>query len=112
MSQPHWNSNQWNVTDAHDTAIDASQKAAPGAGFSHYITDVVINQGGTSRLVTILDADNGNVLLSYTLAANTATHINFKVPIKVGDNKAIWLTTADTSTGFWIGINGFTGREF
>ena len=111
MAQKHWNSNEFNARLASDTAwTNASLKATPGAGLRLYVTDVVINCGGTARTFSLLDGSGGTALLKFTPGANTAEHFHFKVPLRLTANTAACVTSSGDSTGAWFGANGFIGR--
>lgn len=115
MSQKHWQSNEFNVSHEKATALtDHSLKAAPGSGWSYYITDIECIEGGTSRLNTLHNATtaaDANTVWRGAPVANTNLSCHFNIPIKVGDNLPILLTTAGTSTGGFIVVNGFVGRS-
>lgn len=85
-------------------------KAAPTAGQSICISDVVINAGGTARTWQLLDGSGGTVLYQFTTVANNAYQIAFSIPIKLSPATALCLTNGGASTGGAIYVNGFTTR--
>jgi len=111
MGQKHWNSNEFNARLAQDTAwTNASLKATPGTGLRLYVTDVVVNCGGTGTTFSLLDGSGGTVLLKYALAANTAVHINLAVPVKLTANTALCLTSSGASVGAQVVAHGYISK--
>jgi hypothetical protein len=106
----HWIQGGFNAGDGSGGALaEAELKAAPGAGMSHYITDIHLTNGGTGR--TWLIRDGSTTLLSFVCAVNeTKPAVSFRVPFKVGANKALTVTNGGASAGSVIRIHGFTDR--
>jgi hypothetical protein len=112
MGYKHWNYNEFNTYKGDNSALsDYSLKAAQGAGLCIYVTDIVVNMGGTARLVTLLAGAGGAGILQLSPAANGSMNITFNVPMKVPANTALCCTTAGTSTGFFIAVNGYIGKN-
>jgi hypothetical protein len=111
VSQPHWNSNQFNVRIASDDAqTNAVMKAAPNTGSALYVTDIHINMGATARLVSVLDGASGTAIWKGSPAAAGMQTIHFKTPLKLTAATALCCTTAGASVGFFIAVNGYSAR--
>lgn len=94
--------NYWTLADQETSAqTDKELKAAPGAGLSLYITDIIISNGATAGTV-IIEGDGASAKTKLVgplyLASNGGAVINFKTPIKVAANKNIALTSAKVTT--------------
>lgn len=105
----HWDYSSFNLkSDSVSQRSELLLKAAPGAGFSYYITDIVIAGGGTARAWQVR---NGSAdLFVATVAANTIQSYNLIVPLKVGSNSSLTLTTAGASASSSILVHGFVDR--
>ena len=111
MSQPHWNNNQFNVRAAGDTALtNQSMKAAPGAGMSIYVTDICWFSGATARACNILDGSGGTILWTVSPAIALVGEVHFRTPLKLSDATALCATSAGSSVGSYLTINGFVAR--
>lgn len=97
----------WHSAAEYTTAqTDTSLKAAPGAGLSHYITDIYFAANG---IVTIT-LEEGTTTLKfryYAAAAGDGVAKTFAVPIKLTANTALTLTTSAATTCTVV-INGYT----
>lgn len=90
----------------------ASCQAAPGAGLSLYVTDVIATEGGTAGTVT-LSAGTGAACVTTNVAFTPAwampingnLTMNFTTPIKTTANTLLCATATQTST---LLVNGFT----
>lgn len=103
-----WIQGGFNAKSIQDTArAEVSVKVTPGSSFSHYITDITISGGATA--VTWQVRDGSADLFKGTVAINTVQNIHFRVPLKVGKDKAITVTSG-ASVGSGILIHGFTDR--
>ena len=109
VNQVHPNS--WTVTHAETSAqTDHELKAAPGAGLSLYVTDIIISNGATAGTVIVeLDGASAKtpIIGPLYLAISGGAVINLKTPIRITANKNIALTSA-TVTTHSITINGYT----
>lgn len=109
MSQKHWQSNQFCISHDMATQLTGHEfKAAPGAGFAIYITDIELYMGGTQRAVSLLSGST--TMWTAAPAASGQATAHFNVPIKLTANEALNCTSAGASTGAWIVVNGFVGR--
>lgn len=85
---------------------NASIKAAPGAGLSLYITDILISNGATAGNITLLNGSGGTVLLELYPAINGGGVMNLRTPIKLSANTALVITST-TVTTHSVTISGF-----
>lgn len=98
----------FNARVNQDTALsNTSIQAAPGTGLCNYITDIHIRQGGTSRVVQLLDGSGGTVIWEAEVAANGTYDKTFCTPLACTAATALVGTMADGSTGFFLAVNGF-----
>lgn len=81
---------------------------APGAGFSHYITDIMIG-GLTSGTVILYEDTTTSHIHKFFLGTGSARSVSqqFRIPKKLNANKPINATVSDTQTAFDILINGY-----
>jgi hypothetical protein len=99
--------NYWSVSaDYAEAQTNTSVKAAPGAGLSLYITDILISNGATAGNITLLDGSGGTVKFEIYPAINGGATTNLRTPIKLTANTALCITST-TVTTHSITINGF-----
>jgi hypothetical protein len=99
--------NLWDVSADYAAAqTNTSVKAAPGAGLSLYVTDVMISNGAVAGNITLLDGSGGTVLLEIYPAINGGCVTNLKTPIKLTANTALVITST-TVTTHAVTINGY-----
>lgn len=99
--------NYWDVSADYAAAqTNTSVKAAPGAGLSLYITDVIISNGATAGNITLLDGSGGTVLLEDYPAINGGLTHSFRSPIKLTANTALCVTST-TCTTHSVTVAGF-----
>jgi hypothetical protein len=111
MGYKQWHLNEFNAVNGTTTAkfANTSLKAAPGAGVSVYVTDVIFSNEGTANQVMLLNGSGGTALVNIYMAANTNFTHRFEVPIKLTANTALCITsTADDH--LLAMVNGFTSR--
>ncbi len=92
------------------TQTDTVLRAAPGAGLSLYITDVMVICGSATAVdVTLEEDDTADILRFryYCTAIGDGVTKQYKAPIKFGSNRAILVTTSAAQKVF-IAIGGFT----
>jgi len=101
--------NLWDVSADYAAAqTNTSVKAAPGAGLSLFITDILISNGATAGNVTLLDGSGGTVKWETYPAINGGCVSNLRTPIKLTANTALCITST-TVTTHSITICGFVG---
>lgn len=97
----------WHTSNEYTTAqTDTSVKAAPGAGLSLYITDIVI----TLNAAVTVTIEEGTTVLKfryYGSGQGDGVSSHFIVPIKITANTAITVTTSAAVTVF-LSLNGYT----
>jgi len=86
---------------------NASVQAAPGAGLSLYITDIVISNGAVAGNVTLLDGSAGTVKFEIYPAINGGVSISLRQPIRLTANTALCITST-TVTTHSVNIGGYT----
>jgi len=104
MAHPNfWTTNTLTYTEAQ---TNTSLKAAPGAGLSLYITDIIISNGATAGIITILDGSGGTEKAGGYFAVNGGMVCSFKTPIKLTADTALCLTSTSVTT-HRVTINGY-----
>ncbi len=102
--------NSFVLFEDHTTAQTNNQlKAAPGAGLSIYITDVIISNGATAGSLKLVEDEGGTpVQIGGTvyLAITGGAVMNFKTPKRLTANKSLGFTSA-TVTTHSIEIHGY-----
>lgn len=102
--------NLFSATDNQSSAQTNTQlKAAPGAGLSLYITDIVVSNGATAGNVKFVEDTAGTPVDRLEImyfAANGGASLSFKTPIKITADKNFGYTSA-TVTTHSITISGF-----
>lgn len=89
--------NKWSYHENSSSALtDASVQAAPGAGLSVYITDIMLSNGAATALNLFIEEGASTVLGPYYLEAvvGRSLHVRFKTPKKGTANTAITVTTS------------------
>lgn len=100
--------NRWQAQHSETSAQTNHEcKAAPAAGLSLYITDILISNGATAGTVSLLDGSGGTVLMLLYLGINGGCAPSFKTPIKLTAATALCLTSV-TCTTHTITIVGYT----
>jgi len=91
--------NYWDASVDYAVAqTNTTVKAAPGAGLSLYITDIIISNGATAGNITLLDGSGGTVLLEIYPAINGGLTHSFKSPIKLTANTLLAITSTTVTT--------------
>ena len=99
--------NYWSVSADYSAAqTNTVIKAAPGAGLSLYITDIVISNEATAGTITLLDGANGSVKFKIYSAINGGCSTNLRTPIKLTANTALCITSTSVTTHS-VNISGF-----
>lgn len=100
----------WTATDNQAAAqTDTVLQAAPAAGFSLYITDIIISNGATAGSVKLVEktASSTDIVELMYFAINGGCVINLKTPIKVTAAENLGYTSV-TCTSHSITVCGFT----
>lgn len=84
--------------DYASAQTNATVQAAPGAGLSLYITDVIISNGATSGNITLLDGSSGSVILELYPAINGGLAHSFRNPLKLTANTLLAITSTTVTT--------------
>ena len=101
--------NKWSYHENSSSALtDASVQAAPGAGLSVYITDIMLSNGAATALNLFIEEGASTVLGPYYLEAvvGRSLHVRFKTPKKGTANTAITVTTS-AAVAHGLDILGF-----
>ena len=85
---------------------NATVQAAPGAGLSLYITDLVISNGATAGNITLLDGSGGTVKFELYPAVNGGVSMSFRNPIKLTANTLLAITST-TVTSHSVFVSGY-----
>lgn len=93
--------------DYSGAQTNTSVQAAPGAGLSLYITDIVISNGATAGNITLLDGSGGTVKFEVYPAINGGVSISLRQPIRLTANTALCITST-TVTTHSVNIGGYT----
>ena len=100
--------NHWDVSVDYAVAqTNATVKAAPGAGLSLYITDILLSNGATAGNVTLLDGSGGTVKWEAYPAITGGAKDSRRSPIKLTANTLLAITST-TVTTHSLTISGFT----
>ena len=88
---------------------NAQLVAAPGAGISIYLTDLIISNGATAGYITIVEDTTSAVvkIQRLNLAANGGASIQLATPIKFTANKNLGVTSS-TADDFSVTVSYFT----
>lgn len=101
--------NRWSYHENSSSALtDASVQAAPGAGLSIYVTDIVVSTGAATAMNVFFEEGASTVLGPYYLeaVAGRGLVIQFKTPKKITANTALTITTS-AAIAHGIDIQGF-----
>lgn len=85
---------------------NTSLVAAPGAGLSLYITDIVFSNGATAGIITLLDGSGGTEKAGGYFAINGGMVWPINTPIKLTANTALCLTSTSVTT-HKVTVNGY-----
>lgn len=100
--------NLWSASADYAAAqTNATVKAAPGAGLSLYITDIIISNGATAGNITLLDGSGGTVKFELYAAITGGVAHSLRTPIKLTANTLLAITST-TVTTHSVTISGFT----
>ena len=100
----------WTVVENSASAeTNNALKAAPGAGLSLYITDIIISTDAAINAKIVEDTGGSPATIAgpYYFAANGGAGLHFVTPIKATANKDIGYTTVGTSN-CTVQVHGFT----
>jgi hypothetical protein len=102
--------NLWDASDNQSTAqTNTALKAAPGAGLSLYITDIIVSNGATAGNIKFVEDTAGTpvdkVEVMY-FAVNGGAVIPLRTPIKITANKDFGYTSVSVTTHS-ITVSGF-----
>lgn len=98
--------NLWQAMGLYSTAqTDVSVKAAPGAGLSLYITDIVVSTD--TAMSVFFEQSTTKVYGTLYLAANGGASSHFRTPIKLPANTALTFTSSATGNHS-VTVNGYT----
>lgn len=95
--------------DGSSAYTDESIHAAPGAGLSLYVTDIVFSSGAATAINLFFEEGASKVLGPYYLeaVAGRGLHIKFQTPKKITANTALTATTS-AAIAQSIDVTGFT----
>lgn len=90
---------------------DTSVHAAPGAGLSLYVTDIVISLGAASALNVFFEEGSTTVLGPYYLEAvnGRSMHVSFRTAKKITANTALTITTS-AAVAHSVDVTGYTSQ--
>lgn len=94
------------AVDYASAQTNATVVAAPGAGLSLYITDIIISNGATAGNITLLDGSGGSLLFEIYPAVNGGVAHSFRNPIKLTANTLL-ACTSTTVTTHAITVTGY-----
>lgn len=100
----------WSYHSDGSTALtDASVHAAPGAGLSLYVTDIVISSGAATAMNAFFEEGASKVLGPYYLeaVAGRGLSIHFQTPKKITANTALTVTTS-AAIAHCVDVTGYT----
>jgi hypothetical protein len=84
--------------DYASAQTNATVQAAPGAGLSLWITDIIISNGATAGNITLLDGSGGSVVFEIYPAINGGVAHSFRNPIKLTANTLLAITSTTVTT--------------
>ena len=102
----------WSYHSDGSTALtDASVHAAPGAGLSLYVTDIVVSSGAATAMNVFFEESTTKVLGPYYLeaVAGRGLALHFQTPKKITANTALTVTTS-AAIAHAVDVTGFTGQ--
>jgi len=96
--------------DGTAALTDATVKAAPGAGLSIYLTDVVFSNGADTAKTIFFEEGSTKVLGPWDLPATLGTgmRVHLNTPKKITANTALTVTTS-SATQHTVDVTGFVG---
>lgn len=96
--------------DGSSALTDATVHAAPGAGLSIYVTDIVFSAGAATAINAFLEEGASTVLGPYYLeaVAGRGMALHFQTPKKITANTALTITTS-AAIAHSVDITGFIG---
>lgn len=100
----------WSYHSDGSTALtDASVHAAPGAGLSLYVTDIVVSSGAATAMNVFFEEGATKVLGPYYLeaVAGRGFALHFGTPKKITANTALTVTTS-AAIAHCVDVTGFT----
>lgn len=92
------------TTTAAAVSAAAALKAAPGAGLSFFLTDLIVATGSSVGSITLYD-DSTTALVKVNLIANSTFHHQFRQPVKLTANKPLGWASVETVVS--IHVSGF-----
>lgn len=94
--------------DGSSALTDATVHAAPGAGLSLYVTDIVFSSGAATAINAFLEEGATTVLGPYYLeaVAGRGVALHFQTPKKITANTALTITTS-AAIAHSVDITGF-----
>jgi hypothetical protein len=97
--------------DGSTALTDASVHAAPGAGLSLYVTDIMVSLGAATALNVFFEEGTTKVLGPYYLEAvnGRSLKIHFQTPKKITANTALTVTSS-AAVAHAIDVTGFTAQ--
>ena len=100
----------WSYHENSSAALtDTSVKAAPGAGLSLYVTDIVCSTGAATAMNIFFEEGASTVLGPWYLeaVAGRGLSLHFQTPKKITANTALTVTTS-AAIAHSIDVTGFT----
>jgi len=74
-------------------------KAAPGAGKSLFITDVIVSNGAVAGVIKLINGSGGATKIGpLYLSANGGASIRFDRPVRLSANTALCVTSTSATT--------------
>ncbi len=97
--------------DGSSALTDATVHAAPGAGLSLYVTDIIVSSGAATAMNVFFKEGATKVLGPWYLeaVAGRSMHIRFGTPKKVTANTALTVTTS-AAIAHSVDVTGFTAQ--
>ena len=102
----------WSYHENSSNALtDASVHAAPAAGLSLYVTDIIVSLGAATALNVFFEEGASTVLGPYYLEAinGRSLHLRFATPKKITAATALTVTTS-AAIAHGIDVTGFTAQ--
>lgn len=98
-------------SDGSSALTDATVHAAPGAGLSLYVTDIVVSTGAATALNVFFEEGASKVLGPYYLeaVAGRGLALHFQTPKKITANTALTVTTS-AAIAQCVDVTGFTAQ--
>lgn len=102
----------WSYHENSSSALtDTSVHAAPGAGLSLYVTDIIVSTGAATAFNIFFEEGASTVLGPYYLeaVAGRGFQVHFQTPKKITANTALTVTTS-AAIAHGIDVTGFIAR--